>query len=49
MTTKPRPIGITVPPQLPQRRPRTSTHSVVRALRREIADDHYALLHAARY
>jgi len=49
MTTKPRPIGITVPPQISQRRPRTSTHSVLRALRREIAADHYALLAAARY
>jgi len=49
MTTKPRPIGITVPPDPTKRRPRTSTHSVVRALRREVVADHYALLSAARY
>jgi len=49
VTTKPGPIGITVPPQTPKRRPRTTTHSAVRALRREIVADHYALLHAARY
>jgi hypothetical protein len=48
MTTQPgqKLIAETEPPP---RRARTSTHNVVRILRREIADEHYALLRAARY
>jgi hypothetical protein len=36
-------------PPPPTRRCRRTTPSIVRQLRRDVAIDHYALLHAARY
>jgi len=43
---KPEPTNTTPPPR---RRLRRTTTSVVRELRRDVAIDHFALLHAARY